>query len=87
MEKEQQQLPRDRWCVESVGKLLADRETSRGHKCLLERTRPVEEQRGSVQCTLCHRWFMSAGGLSVHKRRLCSKELILIPSIGRTRDL
>ena len=71
VQQEQQQLPRDRWCVESVGEPLADRETSRGHhKCPLERSRPVEEQRGSVQCTLCHSWFRSAGGLVMHKRRL-----------------
>ena len=38
------------------------------HKCLLERNRPVEEQRDSVQCTLCRRWLKSAGGLGVHKR-------------------
>ena len=44
------------------------------HKCLLERSRPVEEQRGSVQCTLCHRWFRSAGGLGAHKRRLNATE-------------
>ena len=54
------------------------------HKCLLESSRPVEEQRGSVQCTLCHRWFRSTG---VHRRRLqCTKELKLVPSIGRTCD-
>lgn len=40
------------------------------HECLLERSKPVEEQRGSVQCTMCSRRFRSDGGLSVHKRRL-----------------
>ena len=44
------------------------------HKCLLERSRSVEEQRGSVQCTLWHRWFRSAGGLGMHKRRLHTAE-------------
>ena len=29
VEEEQQQLPRDRWCAESLGELLADRDTSR----------------------------------------------------------
>ena len=29
VKEEQQHLPRDRWCVESVGELLADTETSR----------------------------------------------------------
>ena len=40
------------------------------HKCILERSKPVEEQRGSLQCVTCQRWFRSAGGLSVHRRRL-----------------
>jgi hypothetical protein len=45
------------------------------HKCLHERSKPVQEQtraeqRGSLQCKECLRWFESAGGLSVHRRRL-----------------
>ena len=38
------------------------------HKCTEERRKPVGEQAGSVQCTVCQRWFLSAGGLSVHQR-------------------
>ena len=39
------------------------------HKCLAERQKPVSEQRGSVQCTQCRRWFKSKGGLAVHTCR------------------
>ena len=31
------------------------------------RERPVQEQRGAVQCTTCERWFLSQGGLAVHR--------------------
>ena len=41
------------------------------HKCVGERSRPVEQQRGSVQCDVCGRWFRSRGGLAVHR---CSPE-------------
>ena len=37
------------------------------HKCVTERSKPVQEQRGAVQCTICQRWFRSRGGLSVHR--------------------
>ena len=36
------------------------------HKCVAERSKPVWEQRGAVQCGTCQRWFLSCGGLSVH---------------------
>ena len=36
------------------------------HKYISERQ---SEQRGAVQCTVCHRWFRSCGGLSVHSCR------------------
>ena len=29
------------------------------HKCVAERRKPVSEQRGSVQCQMCKRWFRS----------------------------
>ena len=29
------------------------------HKCVAERRKPVSEQRGSVQCQMCRRWFRS----------------------------
>ena len=37
------------------------------HKCVTERSKPMQEQRGAVQCTVCQRWFRSRGGLSVHR--------------------
>ena len=39
------------------------------HKCLAERAKPIQEQKGAVQCTVCLRWFRSKGGLKVHKCR------------------
>ena len=39
------------------------------HKCLAERQKPVSEQRGSVQCLQCKKWFRSRGGLAVHTCR------------------
>ena len=36
------------------------------HKCWTERSRPVQEQQGSVECQRCHPWFFSQGGLAVH---------------------
>ena len=62
LEPKEQQQPREKWCVASVGGLLGD------SKCLLERSKPVEQQKGSVLCTQCHRWLRSAGGLGVHKK-------------------
>ena len=37
------------------------------HKCLIERSKPVQQQQGSVQCRTCERWFHSKGGLAVHR--------------------
>ena len=37
------------------------------HKCLAERSLPVEEQQGATQCLVCHRWFRSKGGFAVHE--------------------
>ena len=36
------------------------------HKCSAERSLPIQEQRGAVQCGTCRRWFHSHGGLRVH---------------------
>ena len=36
------------------------------HKCSAERSLPIQEQRGAVQCGTCRRWFHSRGGLRVH---------------------
>ena len=32
------------------------------HKCLDERRKPISEQRGAEQCSVCKRWFASRGG-------------------------
>ena len=37
------------------------------HKCVDERQKPVQEQRGAVQCSVCSRWLRSKGGLAVHR--------------------
>ena len=39
------------------------------HKCTVERSEPIQEQAGAVQCQLCDRWFRSRGGLAVHRCR------------------
>ena len=39
------------------------------HKCVAERARPVEKQRGAVQCSVCRKWFRSKGGHAVHRCR------------------
>ena len=36
------------------------------HKCIQERSLPVQNQRGAVQCSACQRWFRSKGGRAVH---------------------
>ena len=37
------------------------------HKCVVERTKPIAEQRGACPCGNCGRWFRSKGGLAVHR--------------------
>ena len=39
------------------------------HKCRVEREKPIEKQKVSVQCSRCKRWMRSKGGLAVHKCR------------------
>ena len=39
---------------------------------VLQRDNSLCEQRGAVQCSVCDRWFMSIGGLTVHH---CGKQL------------
>ena len=36
------------------------------HECLDERRKPINEQRGAEQCSICERWFARRGGLAVH---------------------
>ena len=45
------------WAV-SRFKVQGDQDCKR-HKCVAERRKPVSEQRGSVQCQMCRRWFRS----------------------------
>ena len=37
------------------------------HKCVVERAKPIAEQRGACHCGYCGRWFRSKGGLAVHR--------------------
>ena len=37
------------------------------YKCIAECKLPVQGQQGAVQCTTCLRWFLSKGGLMVHR--------------------
>ena len=39
------------------------------HKCKGEREKPVQDQKGAIQCSTCGRWLRSRGGLAVHKCR------------------
>ena len=50
------------------------------HKCLAERAKPVKEQRGSLQCSKCQKWFSSRGGLAVHKWRKSREPLTETPA-------
>ena len=56
-------------CVErtiecAVCRRLFRREADKArHECSSERAKPVDEQRGSVKCDACGRWFRSRGGL------------------------
>ena len=40
------------------------------HKCKSEWEKPVNQQRGSVQCQRCEIWFCSKGGLAVHRCKI-----------------
>ena len=37
------------------------------YKCTTERQKQISEQSRAVQCPVCHRWFHSKGGLTVHR--------------------
>ena len=39
------------------------------HKCIAERQKPIDQQRGATQCPVCKRWFCSRGGKAVHRCR------------------
>ena len=69
MEEEQQQLPRDWWwCVESMGEHLADQGHFKRHKCLLERSRPVEDREALSNA------HSATDGLGVLVASVCTRE-------------
>ena len=55
-------------CTE-CGRKFSRPSDKKRHKCLIERAKPVEEQRSAVKCRKCQKWFCSKGGLAVHKCR------------------
>ena len=64
----QNQQKRLRHYIGAVCRRVFRREADKArHKCLSERAKPVDEQRGSVKCDACGRWFRSRGGLAVHR--------------------
>ena len=50
---------------------------------VIERNKPVSEQAGAVQCTVCKKWFRSRGGCAVNRCLLRNTQstfpLLLIP--------
>ena len=46
---------------------VCSRSFKKRHKCVIEREKPVSEQRGAAQCLQCMKWFKSRGGLALHK--------------------
>ena len=53
-------------CEQCLRKFRRESDRKR-HKCTSERRKPISEQRGAAQCPACKRWFLSRGGLSVHR--------------------
>ena len=51
----------------SVGRREKSHFASKRHKCKSETEKPIQDQKGAVQCRKCKRWVKSRGGLSVHK--------------------
>ena len=65
---EQSQQPHQVKCL-TCNRCFRRESDKKRHKCLSERAKPIQEQRGAVHCTVCQRWFRSKGGLKVHKCR------------------
>ncbi len=55
------------------GRTFNRRNDLKRHKCRDERSKPVQEQRGSLQCPICEKLFKSAGDLGIHKKKLHSR--------------
>ena len=69
LEDEQQQLPRDRWwCADSVGELLADRETSRDTSAF-QREADQWKIREALSSAYC-----ATDGLGVLAASVCTRE-------------
>ena len=68
VEEEQQQLPRDRWCADSVGELLVDRETSRDTSAFQREADQwkIREALSSAHC--------ATDGLGVLAASVCTRE-------------
>ena len=52
-------------CAECGRKLSRPGDLKR-HKCLIERAKPIEQQKDVVQCGGCQKWFLSKGDLGMH---------------------
>ena len=65
--REQHRRQADNWvqCPECSRTFRRESDMKR-HKCLVERRKPIHEQRGAAQCSTCKKWFKSRGGFTVH---------------------
>ena len=52
-----QRPPSQGVCVQSVAGGLVKPGDLKRHKCLIEMTKPIEQQKDAVQCGGCHKWF------------------------------
>ena len=66
--------PQSKLSAKTVVDLFRREGDKKRHKCVLERSKPVSEQSGALQCS---RWFRSRGGLSVHCCIGLAKQVIL----------
>ncbi len=63
---------------EACGRKFRRESDKKRHKCAEERRKPVREQRGTVQCVTCMKWFLRRGGLAVQfvHHHNCSHSII-----------
>ena len=66
----QGQPPANNVVCEMCSRKFRGESNKKRHKCLVEGQKPVNEQKGTVQCQVCLRWFKSKGGLAVHRCNL-----------------
>ena len=62
------------------GKTFRRTSDRKGYEYLAERTKPVKEQRGALQCSKCQKWFCRRGGLAAHKCRESREQLTETPA-------